>query len=96
MPRKLLASDEYTSGITELTSADLLRYGNRILTSTLALARLSQKYGRELDRNILTQKCKRGELRPMGRLGEKRLYFWASDIDKLQIADDKRHQKLSD
>lgn len=92
MPRRLLTSDEYTQGIEQLTPATLLHYGNRILTSTLALARLSQRYGRELDRNILTQKCKRGELRPMGKLGEKRLYFWSSDIDKLAIGEDKRHR----
>ena len=92
MPRKLLTSEEYTQGIPTLTTAELLHYGNRILTSTLALARLSQRYGRDLDRNILTQKCKRGELRPMGKLGEKRLYFWSSDIDKLQIGEDKRRK----
>lgn len=95
MPRHYLDAKEYTSGIEQLTSKSLLHYGGRIVSTALALARLSQRYNRDLDRNILIQKCKRGQLRPMGRLGKKTLYYWTSDIDKLIIDEDKRHAKNS-
>jgi len=95
MQRHYLTAKEYTAGIVALTDEDLVNYGNRIVPTTLALARLSKKHGGKLDRNILIQKCRRGQLRPMGRYGEKTLYFWSSDIDKLTIEKNKRRQKSS-
>lgn len=93
MPRKELTAEEYTRGIQHLTKEDLVRYGERIVSSTMGLAILEQKYGPDIDRNILIQKCRRDQLHPMGRYGAKTLYFWRSEIEALTIHREASPQK---
>lgn len=85
MPRKLLTAEQYAAGIEELTTEDIMRHGSKIVSSPVALVLLSQRAGKSLDRNIIIQKCRRGQLRPMGRYGGKTLYFWKRDIDQLHL-----------
>lgn len=85
MAKKQLTSKEYTEGLRILTDQDILSYGERIVPSQIALAILSTRAGRILNRNIITQKMKRDQLHPMGKYGEKKLYFWRSEVENLPL-----------
>ena len=82
--RAALTSKQYTQGIEKLTAEKLEQYGRRIVSSSIALALLSKKAGRELDRNVIVQKCRSGKLRPMGKY-KNGLYFWRKDIEDLSV-----------
>ena len=85
MPRKkALTSAEYTQGIIDLKASDIVHYGSRIISMAVAHDTLEEKAGRELDRNIIIQKCRSGKLRPMGKY-KNTLYFWRKEIEQSNV-----------
>jgi len=82
--KKQLTREEYTNGIEKLTSEVITAYGDRIIAMADARALLSEKAKRELSESYITQKCKRGKIKPMGEQG-RTLYFWAEEIRALYV-----------
>jgi hypothetical protein len=82
--RTNLMADVYRAGARELTSKDLVELDRQIVSQQMAVAILEHKAGRALDRNIVTQKCRRGQLKAMG-MYHNQLYFYRADIEALEV-----------
>ncbi len=85
MPRKQeLTAAKYTAGIERLTGPVLVEYGNKIVSMQMAVAILESRASRTLDRNVITQKCRRGEIAPMG-IYHNQLYFYREQVEGLDV-----------
>lgn len=83
MRKQPLTTRGYTAGMKDLSSHDLATYGNQIVSAPVALALLSAKAGRELNRSTIVQMCRYGHVRPFGKY-RNTYYFWRRDIEHIQ------------
>lgn len=83
MKKTPLTKEQYTNGMKALTSHELATHDKQLVSAPVALALLSNKAGRELDRSIIVQLCRYGRLRPYGKY-RNTYYFWKRDIEKIK------------
>jgi hypothetical protein len=84
MGRTSLNAEVYKADARELTSKDLVELEKKIVSQQMAVALLETKAGRSLDRNIITQKCRRGLLKPMGTY-RNQLYFYRWEVEDQEV-----------